>query len=81
MQVGYEQAKRLESMLIRFKNKEGNWAVGKVVNVKQNGLEIEELVTGGSNDSYGYGFWGRPFFGPPRFFAFGGFCFSPFFFW
>lgn len=35
MQFGYEQAKRLEGMLIQFKNKQGNWAIGKVTKVKK----------------------------------------------
>ncbi|AZU62917.1 hypothetical protein [Neobacillus mesonae] len=74
MQLSYEQAKRLEGEIIRFKNKEGQWAMGKVSKVRKDGLEIEELAYGRSNsgDGYGYGFWG-PFWRPPVFFPFVGF--------
>lgn len=80
MQLRYEQAIHLEGKMIRFKNKEGDWSVGRIVKVKKDGVEIEELLTQSSSE--GYGFWGPgPFFGPPGFFAFAGFGFSPFFFW
>ncbi|GHI00957.1 hypothetical protein [Neobacillus kokaensis] len=74
MELNYEQARRLEGEIIHFKNKEGKWTFGRVVKVRKNGLEIEELGHGQSNseEGYGYGFWG-PFWRPPVFFPFVGF--------
>ena len=75
MALNYERAKHLKGQMIRFRNKDGEWAVGKVVNVKKDGLEIEEY-SDRSHNSDGYGF---PFFAP-FFFPFDGFFFDPFFF-
>ncbi len=81
MQLDYRQAQRLEGQMIKFKNKKGEWAFGRVVKVKKDGLEIEELGSSRPNSGYGFGFWAGPFFGPPVFFPFVGFgFFSPFFF-
>ncbi|MGG1676086.1 hypothetical protein ACIFOT_10110 [Neobacillus sp. NRS-1170] len=86
MQLNYEQAQHLEGKMIQFKNNKGEWSIGKVVKVRKDGLEIEELNSSSSNDGYGFGFFGpRPFFRPrffrpPVFFPFVGFGFSPFFF-
>jgi hypothetical protein len=80
MQMDYEFARRLEGSMIQFKNKHGEWAVGKVVKVKKDGLEIEELNPNQSREGYGFGFF-SPFFGPPVFFPFVGFAFVPFLFW
>ena len=82
MQLDYERALRLKGQMIRFKNSEGEWAIGRVVRVKKEGLEIEELGASSRTDGYGFGFIGRgPFFGPPVFFPFVGFGFAPLFFW
>lgn len=82
MQLDYNKAKRLEGQIINFKNKKGEWAVGRVAEVKKDGLMIEEMTSSIPDDGYGFGFWGPgPFFGPPGFFGFAGFGFSPFFFW
>lgn len=82
MQLDYNQALRLKGKMIQFKNKQGEWAIGKVTKVTKEGLEIEELSPSGSSSGYGYGFWGpRPFFRGPVFFPFVGFGFFPFFFW
>jgi hypothetical protein len=85
MQLDYNQARRLEGKMIKFKNNQGEWSIGRVVKVKKDGLEIEELSSSSSTDGYGFGFFGprpffRPFFRPPVFFPFVGFGFSPFFF-
>ncbi|MEH7106724.1 hypothetical protein [Bacillus sp. JJ1764] len=79
MQLNYESARRLEGEMIKFKNKEGNWTMGRVAKVRKNGLEIEELSSSAESDGYGFGFWG-PFFRPPVFVPFVGVAF-PFFFW
>jgi hypothetical protein len=82
MPLNYEQAKRLEGKMIEFRNKQGEWAIGRVVKVKKDGLMIEELKQTGSDDGYGYGLWGGPFWGPPAFFGFAGVgVAAPFFFW
>lgn len=82
MELNYEQARRLEGQMIRFKNKEGQWAIGRVAKVRKDGLEIEELThSGQKSEGYGYGFWGGPFFRPPIFFPFVGFGFGFPFFW
>ena len=86
MQLDYNQARNLEGKMIQFKNNQGEWSVGRVVKVRENGLEIEELSSSNSNEGYGFGFFGprpfvrRPFFRPPVFFPFVGIAFSPFFF-
>lgn len=86
MQLDYNEARRLEGKMISFKNSQGEWSIGRVVKVKNDGLEIEELSSSSSNDGYGFGFFGRRpffrplFFRPPVFFPFVGFGFSPFFF-
>lgn len=81
MHLNYEQARRLEGEMIRFKNKEGKWAIGRVSKVRKDGLEIEELSHSGSKgDGYGYGLWG-PFWRPPVFFPFVGFGVGFPFFW
>ncbi|MDR7240195.1 hypothetical protein [Neobacillus drentensis] len=91
MQLDYQQACRLEGQMIKFKNSQGEWSIGRVVKVKNDGLEIEELNSSSANDGYGFGFFNRrpffrppffrrSFFRPPVFFPFVGFGFSPFFF-
>jgi hypothetical protein len=62
--------------MVRFRNKNGEWVDGKVVNVRKDGLEIAELVSADSNDVDGFGF---PFF-EPFFFPFVEIEFFPFFF-
>lgn len=82
MQLDYEHALHLEGKLIEFKNKRGEWSIGRVKTVKKAGLEIEELNPHHSDDGYGFGFFGpRPFWGPPVFFPFVGFAVVPFFLW
>ncbi len=82
MQLGYEQARHLKGQMIEFKNKNGEWTIGRVVGAKKDGLEIEELNQSLSKDGYGYGFWGPgPFWGPPAFVPFVGVAFNPFFLW
>ncbi|WP_160726095.1 hypothetical protein [Bacillus sp. USDA818B3_A] len=86
MPLDYNQARNLEGKMIQFKNIQGEWSVGRVVKVRKDGLEIEELSSSSSSDGYGFGFFGprpffrRNFFRPPVFFPFVGFGFSPFFF-
>ncbi|ETI68206.1 hypothetical protein [Neobacillus vireti] len=76
MNLNYEQARGLEGKVIRVQNNEGKWVMGRVVKVRKDGLELEEVNSSSSNEGYGYGFWGpRPFFRP--FIGFG----FPFFFW
>jgi hypothetical protein len=77
VELNYESAKHLKGKMIRFRNKDGEWVVGKVVNIKKDGLEIAEIGSSDSNDGYGFG---GPFFGRPFFFPFDGFFFDPFFF-
>jgi hypothetical protein len=78
MNLNYEQARGLEGKVIKVQNHEGKWVMGRVVKVRKDGLELEEVNSSSSNDGYGYGFWGpRPFF-RPFFVPFIGF---PFFFW
>jgi hypothetical protein len=76
VELNYERAKHLKGKMIRFRNKKGEWVVGKVVNINKDGLEIAELDSANSNDGYGFG---GPFF-TPFFFPFDGFFFDPFFF-
>jgi len=81
MQLNFEKARHLEGKMIQYKNETGEWVTGRVVKVKKNGLEIEQLSSSDSSDGFGYGFWGpRRFFRPPVFFPFVGFGFAPFFF-
>jgi hypothetical protein len=81
MEFDYNQASRLMGKMVQFKNEQGEWSIGRVVEVRKDGLEIEELSSS-SSGGYGYGFWGpRPFFRPPIFFPFIGFEVIPFFFW
>jgi len=72
MQLDYESARRLKGEIIKFKNKEGKWTIGRVTKVRKDGLEIEELTTPEPGDGHGYGCWG-PFWRPPVFFPFVGF--------
>jgi hypothetical protein len=81
MQLDYQQALNLKGQMIEYKNKTGEWAIGRVVGVKKNGLEIEELKKSSLKDGFGYGFWGGPFWGPPVVVPFVGFAFNPFFLW
>ncbi|MDN3015631.1 hypothetical protein PH210_05335 [Paenibacillus sp. BSR1-1] len=76
MKLNYERAKHLEGRVIRFRHENGEWVVGKVVSVKKDGLEIEELDSSYSNKGDGYAF---PFFSP-FFCPFKCFFFDPFFF-
>ncbi|MDR4947325.1 hypothetical protein [Neobacillus cucumis] len=82
MQLDYECALRLEGKMIQFRNAQGEWSIGKVVKVRKDGLEIEELSSSSSSNGYGFGFFGpRPcFFRPPIVVPFVGFAFFPFFF-
>jgi hypothetical protein len=80
VELNYERAQHLKGKMIRFRNKNGELVVGKVVNIKKDGLEIAELDSHGSNDGYGFGFFDGPFFGRPFFFPFVEFEFFPFFF-
>ncbi|MDQ6594860.1 hypothetical protein ABE288_06340 [Bacillus salipaludis] len=61
MQLNYENARHLEGELVRFKKENGEWAVGRVVEVRQDGLEIVEFNPSYKNEGYGYGFWGACF--------------------
>jgi hypothetical protein len=76
VELNYESAKHLKGKMIRYQNKNGEWVVGKVVNVTKDGLEIAELESHNPNDGYGFG---GPFF-RPFFFPFNIFIFDPFFF-
>jgi len=86
MQLNYQQARNLEGKMIHYKNDQGEWSIGKVVKVRKEGLEIEELSSSSSSTGYGFGFFGpRPFFGspffrPPVIVPFVGFALFPFFF-
>lgn len=81
LELNYERARSLEGKMIRYRNEQGEWSVGKVIKVKKDGLEIAELGSSNSSDGFGYGFFGpRPFFGRPFFTPFVGFAFLPFFF-
>ncbi|WP_040205094.1 hypothetical protein [Neobacillus jeddahensis] len=86
MQLNFNQAGQLKGRMIHFKNNQGEWTIGRVVEVRKDGLEIEEMSPSSSHDGYGYGFFGPrpffrpPFFRPPVFFPFVGFAFAPFFF-
>jgi hypothetical protein len=73
--LNYEQARHLKGELVRFKKENGEWSVGIVEEVREDGLEIIELnPSSNKNDGYGFGF-----FGP---FCFIPFCFCfPFFWW
>jgi hypothetical protein len=80
MELNYERARALEGKMIRYRTEEGEWCVGKVVNVKKDGLEIAELGSSNSSNGFGYGFFGpRPYFGRPFFAPFVGFALFPFF--
>lgn len=54
----YETAKQYQGKTVRFKNEKGEWVIGKVMKVSQEGLEIEEYSTEGTDDGFGYGFFG-----------------------
>ncbi|MEH7121427.1 hypothetical protein V7128_29105 [Neobacillus vireti] len=82
MELEYNQALSLKGKMIRFKDEQGEWKIGRVVNVKKDGLEIEELSSTSSSNGYGYGFFGPgPCFRPPVFVPFVAVGFFPFFFW
>ncbi|WP_066304574.1 hypothetical protein [Bacillus sp. FJAT-29814] len=77
MELNYQNAKRLKGQLIQYRNNEGEWAVGRVSNVKKDGLEIEDLTNHQPSEGYGFGFWGPgPFFRPPVFVPFVAFGFA-----
>ena len=76
MGLNYERANHLKGEIVRFRNKNGELVVGKVVNVKKDGLEIAALDSVDSNGGDGFGF---PFF-EPFFFPFVEIEFFPFFF-
>ena len=81
VELNFERAQSLAGELIRYRNEEGEWRVGKILNVKKDGVEIAELNAQNSNNGFGYGFFGpRPFFGRPLFVPFVGFAFFPFLF-
>ncbi|PFO03331.1 hypothetical protein COJ85_14660 [Bacillus sp. AFS076308] len=82
MQLDYNQALRLEGKMIKYKNENNKWSIGRVAKVTKKGLEIEELSSSSSSNGYGYGFWGPgPCFRAPVFFPFVSINFFPFFFW
>jgi hypothetical protein len=81
VELNYEHAQSLVGEIIRYRNEEGEWRVGKILNIKKDGMEIAELSAQNSNNGFGYGFFGpRPFFGRPLFVPFVGFAFFPFLF-
>ncbi|MBS4217980.1 hypothetical protein KHA96_06540 [Bacillus sp. FJAT-49711] len=80
MENNHEKQSHFEGQMIRFRNGNGEWRIGKVVKVREDGLEISELSSN-SYGGYGFGFFGRrPFFGAPFFVPFG-FGFFNFFWW
>lgn len=83
MQLDYNQALKLEGKLIKYKNENNEWTIGRVSKVTNQGLEVEELSDSSpSSDGYGFGWFGPgPCFRPPVFFPFVGFSFFPFLFW
>ncbi|MCM3764766.1 hypothetical protein [Neobacillus niacini] len=82
MELNYQNAQRLKGKVIQYRNKEGEMVIGRVANVRKDGLEIEELSTHQPSEGYGFGFWGPgPFFRPPVFFPFVGFGIGFPFFW
>jgi hypothetical protein len=64
VELNYEQARRLEGELVRFKKDNGEVAVGRVLKVRKDGMEITELNSSSKSDGYGYGFWGSCCFIP-----------------
>ncbi|WP_066061847.1 hypothetical protein [Neobacillus soli] len=78
MNLNYEQARDLEGKVIKVQNNEGKWVMARVVKVRKEGLEMEEVDSSVSNEGFGYGFWGRRPFIRPFFVPFVAF---PFFFW
>ncbi|MCQ6282153.1 hypothetical protein [Bacillus sp. EB600] len=66
MIFNYERARHFEGKIVRFRNEDGEWHIGRVEKVTKEGIQIEELI-GNSNEGYGYGLWGlpRPFLGYP----------------
>lgn len=64
MQLNYERARHLEGEVVRFKKENGEWAVGKVVKVRKDGMEIIESNPSDKINGYGYGFWGSCCFVP-----------------
>lgn len=73
--MNYEQARHLKGRVIQYLNQDGEWTIGKIVEVKKDGFEIEELQSSITDDGYGFGFFGPPFFGPPVFVPFVAFGF------
>lgn len=64
----YEMKKQYEGKMVRFKNKENQWVVGRVASIDDSGIEIEEYHSPENQSEYGYGFFGpRPFYGPRPF--------------
>ncbi|NRD80359.1 hypothetical protein HPT25_23850 [Bacillus sp. BRMEA1] len=80
MELNYESAQRLKGEIIKYKNNEGIWVIGRVVKVRKDGLEIEELKASIPSDGHGFGFWG-PCWGPPAFIPFVAFGVAFPFFW
>lgn len=70
MELNYERARRLEGQMIRIKNNHGEWVTGKIVKVTKDGIEFSEFGTEGSQEGFGFGFWGGPFFRRPFFVPF-----------
>jgi len=59
VELNYERARHLEGELVRFKKENGEWSVGRVVKVRKDGMEIEDLNPSfGKSEGYGFGFWG-----------------------
>ncbi|MCR2820955.1 hypothetical protein [Lederbergia panacisoli] len=70
MENNREMRHHFKGQMIRFRNGNGDWSIGKVVKVREDGLEISELNSD-SYGGYGFGFFGGPFFGAPFFVPFG----------
>ncbi|MCJ8006035.1 hypothetical protein ACFFF5_05130 [Lederbergia wuyishanensis] len=79
MENHHKKRHHFEGQMIRFRSENGDWRIGKVVKVRDDGLEISELDSN-SYGGYGFGFFGGPFFRPPIFVPFVGFGFFEFFF-
>ncbi|MBS4193744.1 hypothetical protein [Lederbergia citri] len=76
----HEKLHLYEGQLIRFRNEDGKWSIGKIVKVRDDGLEISE-ISSNPFGGYGLGFFGGGAFFGAQFFVPFGFGFFDFFFW
>lgn len=68
--LNVDTAKQYKNKIVKFQNEDGNWVIGKVIDVTSDGLKIEEYQTQTNlDDGISYGLFGprRPYIRPRPF--------------